>query len=208
MIYNYPDTSILVFCKAPVAGSVKTRLMPEMTGQAAADVHIELTNRILSALAQSHLCPIQLWCSPDSEHPFFDDCVDKFGVFLEVQQGCDLGQRMLHAVDTALKHSSRVLLIGCDCPSLNIDDLDFAINALQRKDDIVISPAQDGGYVMIGMKQAYSELFVDMTWGHAEVFEVTQQKIKRSNLNSIETIMHWDVDTFEDFQRYQKEKFI
>jgi glycosyltransferase A (GT-A) superfamily protein (DUF2064 family) len=86
--------------------------------------------------------------------------------------------------------------------------LAFTFNALQQRSDIVISPAQDGRYVMIGMKQAYSELFVDMTWGYAEVFEATQQKIKRYNLNSIETTMQWDDDTFEDFQRYQKEKLI
>ena len=206
MSYNYPDTAILVFCKAPVAGTVKTRLMPELTAHAAVGVHIELTKRILSLLCQSQLCPVQLWCSPNMGHPFFQDCVENYNVSLHQQQGNDLGQRMFHAIDEALKQSSRVLLIGCDCPSLTIADLDFAINALQQNHDIVISPAQDGGYVMIGMKQAYPELFIKMTWGHAGVCSVTLRRIKQSTLNAIQTVMQWDLDTFEDFKRYQNNK--
>ena len=75
MIYNYPDTAILVFCKAPIAGQVKTRLMPELTAEQAKNVHKELTQGLLSLLFNAHLCPIQLWCSPDMKHPFFADCV-------------------------------------------------------------------------------------------------------------------------------------
>ncbi len=206
MSYNYSDTAILVFCKAPVAGAVKTRLMPELTAQAALDVHIELTKRILGLLFKSQLCSIQVWCSPDMGHPFYQDCVDKYDVSLHQQQGNDLGERMFHAIDEALKKSSRVLLIGCDCPSLTIADLDFAINALQQSNDIVISPAQDGGYVMIGMKQAYPELFIKMTWGHAGVFSATLQRIKQSTLNTIQTVMQWDLDTFEDFKLYKNNK--
>tara|TARA_R110001606_G_scaffold399222_2_gene582417 strand:- start:74846 stop:75469 length:624 start_codon:yes stop_codon:yes gene_type:complete len=205
-MYKYPDTAILVFCKAPIAGEVKTRLMPQLNEQAAADIHRELTRRILSLLSESKLCPIQLWCSPTIHHPFFDDCSKDYQVSLHLQQGRDLGERMYHAINDALQRSSRVLLIGCDCPSLMISDLDFAINALQTAQHIVIAPAEDGGYVMIGMKRIYPELFINKTWGHAEVLMTTQQQIKKMNLNCIETAMQWDVDRFEDLQRYRKNK--
>jgi rSAM/selenodomain-associated transferase 1 len=207
-MYKYPDTAILVFCKAPIAGQVKTRLMPQLTAQAAADIHTELTRRMLNFLSQSQLCPIQLWCSPDRVHSFFQTCVQDYPVSLHVQQGEDLGERMLHAIEHVLQQSSRVLLIGCDCPSLTISDVDLAINALQKDQDIVLAPAEDGGYVMIGMKRGYPELFINKTWGHAGVLITAQQQIKNLNLNCIETTMQWDVDTFEDLQRYQQNKIM
>jgi len=207
-MYKYPDTTILVFCKAPIAGQVKTRLMPQLTAQAAVDIHSELTQRVLTLLLQSQLCPIQLWCSPDRNHSFFQFCLNDYHVSLQVQQGKDLGERMLYAINHALQQSSRVLLIGCDCPSLTISDFDFAINALQNTQDIVLAPAEDGGYVMIGMKRAYPELFINKTWGHASVLKTTRQQIKRMNLNCIETVMQWDVDTFEDLQRYRQSKIM
>jgi len=207
-MYKYPDTAILVFCKAPIAGQVKTRLMPQLTAQAAADIHSELTRRVLALLLPSELCPVQLWCSPNPNHSFFQSCLNDYQVSVQVQQGSDLGERMLHAINYALQKSSRVLLIGCDCPSLTISDLDLAISGLQNAQDIALAPAEDGGYVMIGMKEAYSELFVNKTWGHAGVLKTTRQQIKKMNLNCTETAMQWDVDTFEDLQRYRQSKIM
>lgn len=205
-MYKYPDTAILVFCKAPIAGQVKTRLTPQLNKQAAADIHTDLTRRILGLLTESQLCPVQLWCSPTIAHPFFEDCAKDYQLSLSLQQGRDLGERMLHAIDHALQQSSRVLLIGCDCPSLTINDFDFAINALQNAQDIVLAPAEDGGYVVIGMKRTYPELFINKTWGHASVLMMTRQQIKKMNLNCIETAMQWDIDTFDDLQRYRQSK--
>lgn len=205
-MYKYPDTAILVFCKAPIAGQVKTRLTPQLSAQAATEIHSELTRRMLALLTESQLCPVQLWCSPTIHHPFFEDCAKDYQLALYLQQGEDLGERMLHAIDHALQQSSRVLLIGCDCPSLTINDFDFAINALQNAQDIVLAPAEDGGYVMIGMKRTYPELFINKTWGHADVLATTRQQIRKINLTCIETVMQWDVDTFDDLQRYRKSK--
>jgi rSAM/selenodomain-associated transferase 1 len=203
--YKHPDTVILVFCKAPIAGQVKTRLMPELSAQQAVDVHIELTCRILSLLVQAQLCPIQLWCSPDIGHPFFYDCKDQYAVSLHRQQGQDLGERMLNAISTALQSFSNVLLVGCDCPSLTTSDFDFAIDALQSNNDndIVIAPAEDGGYVMIAMKQAHPELFLNMIWGTQNVLRTTCSRISKLGLSLIQTTQQWDVDTVEDLQRFQ-----
>ncbi|MFW5426836.1 MAG: TIGR04282 family arsenosugar biosynthesis glycosyltransferase [Methylophagaceae bacterium] len=203
MQYKYPDTAILVFCKAPVAGQVKTRLMPELTDRQAAEIHIELTNGILSLLSKSQLSPIQLWCSPDTSHPFFEQCAIKYGVSLHLQQGNDLGERMNHAIHTALEISSTVLLIGCDCPTFESNDFEFAITALQAENEVVIAPAKDGGYVMIGMTQAKPQLFLNMTWGHEQVLNNTRQRLAELGLKYIETRQHWDVDTVTDLQCYQ-----
>ncbi len=206
MKYKYPDAAILVFCKAPVAGQVKTRLMPQLSAEQAVDVHIELTERTLSLLNNSYFCPIQLWCSLGTSHLFFDDCANKYKVSLHTQQGKDLGERMYHAINTALTTSSSVLLIGCDCPSFESNDFEFAITALEAENDVVIAPAEDGGYVMIGMTQAQPQLFSNMTWGHDLVLNDTRHRLAELDLKYIETRPHWDVDTANDLQRYKRTK--
>ena len=203
MNYKYPDTKILVFCKAPIAGQVKTRLMPELTAQQAADVHMALTRHTMTMLIDAHLSPIELWCHPDTHHQFYTDCVYDYEVSLHQQQGIDLGERMHHAISTTLDHSSKVLLLGSDCPSLTAEDIEFTINALQDN-DVVIAPAEDGGYVMIAMTQAHPELFLDILWGNADVLPLTHKGIKQAGLSVIETKPQWDVDTFDDFHRFQQ----
>ena len=111
MTYLYPQASLAVFCKAPIPGQVKTRLIPDMTAEQAADVHMLLTNRLLSWLVKAELCPITLWCSPDTLHPFFQSCAVEYGISLKEQKGTDLGGKMQYAIASQLKSSSQVLLI-------------------------------------------------------------------------------------------------
>lgn len=204
MHYKYPDTAIIVFCKAPIAGQVKTRLMPYLTAQQAAEVHIELTQRVLSLLYEAQICSVQLWCSPDTSHPFFIECVHKYQLSLQVQHGNDLGERMHHAINKVLETSSKVLLIGCDCPSLTREDIEFAINGLQKNDDVIFAPAEDGGYVMVGLKKAHPELFLKMAWGYDGVLDVSRQCAIQASLRLVETRQQWDVDVIDDLKRYQQ----
>jgi len=71
MTYKYPDAVLMIFCKAPVTGQVKTRLTTELTAEQAMQVHIELTQRTLQLATMTNLCPVQLWCMPSTDHPFF-----------------------------------------------------------------------------------------------------------------------------------------
>lgn len=202
MTYKYSDTVILVFCKAPIAGQVKTRLMPQLSAEQAVDVHIKLTQRLLSLLFNAQLCQVQLWCSPDTEHPFFSQCAHKYALSLHEQQGHDLGERMHHAISIALESASRVLLVGCDCPSLIIDDFEFAIDNLLSANDIVFAPAEDGGYVMIGMTNRHPTVFFNMTWGNDDVLNTSRQRAIQAGLTVVETKQQWDVDTFDDLKRF------
>jgi len=202
--HKYSDTAILVFCKAPIAGQVKTRLMPQLSAEQAVDVHVKLTQRLLSLLSNAQLCQVQLWCNPDTQHPFFSTCAQKYALSLHEQQGDDLGEKMHHAISVALGSASRVLLVGCDCPSLTIDDFEFSIDNLLNANDIVFSPAEDGGYVMVGMTESHPELFLNMTWGNDDVLNASRQRAKQVGLTVIETKSQWDVDTFDDLQRFYK----
>jgi len=199
--YKYPNTAILVFCKAPIAGQVKTRLIPDLSAEQACDVHIELSHRTLQLLSAPQLCPVQLWCAPDTTHSFFRSCADNYHVSLHQQQGEDLGDRMLHAIADALTSYSSVLLIGCDCPSLTVDDIECAIMSLEHN-DIALAPAEDGGYVMIGMNQVHPDVFINMTWGNDAVLSSTRKRIESQNLSLAETNTQWDVDTIADYHRY------
>jgi len=205
MFYQYPDSVIQVFCKAPIAGQVKTRLMTAISAEQAMQVHIELTGRLLKFLHDASLCPVQLWCSPTSEFDFFQQQSAKYQLTLHQQRDSRLGGRMFHALNTGLQEFKQVLLVGCDCPSLTVDDFNQAITALKQGDDVVLAPTEDGGYVLIGVKQAQAALLsdVNMPWGTSQVLAFTRERIEQQQLKAFEIRQQWDVDTPEDLVRYR-----
>jgi len=140
MTYKYPDAVLMIFCKAPIAGQVKTRLTTKLTAEQAMQVHIELTQRTLQLATQNNLCPVQLWCAPSTDHAFFTAATQTWHVILQQQQGVDLGERMNNAFCLALESYSCALIIGCDCPSLTIQDLEAALTALNQGNCCVLAP--------------------------------------------------------------------
>ncbi|MFZ2451634.1 MAG: TIGR04282 family arsenosugar biosynthesis glycosyltransferase [Methylovulum miyakonense] len=198
----FPDSVLLIFCKAPILGQVKTRLQPTLSAEQAAQAHRQLTYMTLARAFQQPLCPVELHCAPDTRHDFFQDCARRYPLTLKAQRGANLGERMLRAFDEALGRYRQVLLMGCDCPSLSCGDLRQALTVLHESHDTVIAPASDGGYVMIGLKQAQPELFSDMTWGHDQVMSTTRHRAETIGLSVYELDKQWDVDTYPDWQRY------
>ncbi len=203
MAYKYPDAVLMIFCKAPVAGQVKTRLTTQLTAEQAMQLHIELTQRTLNLATRINLCPVQLWCMPSTDHAFFTASAQRYPVILQQQQGPDLGARMHNAFCLALKSYSCALLIGCDCPSLTEQDLEEALTALSQKACCVLGPAEDGGYVLIGLNQPHPELFDTMPWGTDLVLEQTRSRIQHNNLLYHALKQQWDLDTPQDLARYQ-----
>jgi uncharacterized protein len=201
-MFQYPDSVTMVFCKAPIAGQVKTRLTPPLTDGEAAQLHCELTELTLKTATQKRLCEIQLWCSPTIDHPFFVKLSQAFNVALHLQQGADLGERMHRAFGRALSQSNSAIIIGCDCPSLTSDDLDQALWLLKQGTQCVLSPAEDGGYVLIGLNQPQPALFDNMPWGTDKVLPLTRAKIASLNLDYSELNTQWDLDTPNDLKRY------
>jgi rSAM/selenodomain-associated transferase 1 len=203
MNYKYPDSVLMVFCKAPIPGQVKTRLMTNLSAREAADIHCELSLRTLRLATLNNLCSVQLWCSPGIDHPFFESAEQQYGFSLFQQKGADLGQKMHEAFCSALGSYQRAVIIGCDCPSLTEQDLEQALLALSQPETCVLGPSEDGGYVLIGLNQPHSELFDLVKWGSAHVLEQTCVQIDKLNLHYIELEMHWDVDTPADLLRYR-----
>jgi uncharacterized protein len=191
-----------VFAKAPYPGQVKTRLINLLGEQGAADLHQQLVEHCLQKF--SHLFPLQLWCAPDEHHPFFQALKTQFGVSLHRQQGADLGERMANAL--ASVNPAPVILIGSDCPSLKETDICEAFSALEQDYAVVLAPAEDGGYVLIGMQQLVPELFVDMPWGSSQILTLTRTRLRDLGLSWKELSTQWDVDRPEDVKRWEGER--
>ncbi len=199
----FPDARLVVFAKAPVPGKVKTRLLPAISAAQAATLQSRLMSETLAMTHRQRLCRVQLWCSPSAEHPDFRNLLNRYPISLHTQSGTDLGDRMGRAIAANLNRYAAVVLIGCDCPSLCSQDLINAFFALRHGSDVVLGPAEDGGYVLIGMKQSIPDLFHSIPWGTAEVLSETKTRIRRLGLQYHETRCHWDLDRPEDLQRYR-----
>lgn len=199
------DAGVLVFARAPVAGSVKTRLIPLLGDHGAAALYRSLVERALVIARESAVGPVELWCTPTTDDEFFAACRDRFHLTLHGQREGDLGARMLNAFEDALTRSRHVLLTGSDCPSLTAADLRAAARALREGRDAVFCPAEDGGYVLVGLSQAMPALFDAMTWGTATVMEETRQRLHNLGWRWHELPVRWDVDRPQDYQRLVRE---
>ncbi len=194
---------VAVFARAPVPGKVKTRLVPALGGEGAAALHRALVTRALEAAIEAGLGPVELWCAPDARDPFFRSCGERLGVSLISQHEGDLGARMRGAFETMLAASARALLIGSDIPAMTADYLRAADAALAEGCDAVIGPAEDGGYVLIGLSRVAPGLFEGIDWGGPEVLQETRSRMARAGWRYRELPVLWDVDRPEDLSRVE-----
>ncbi len=198
---KFPDSKILVFCKAPIPGKVKTRLLPVLSSCEAADLYRALAGRMIDCALGSSLAEIELWCYPDFNHPFFQK-YNECDVPLYQQQGADLGERMYQGAVHSLAQEgvNKVLIIGADCPTLDEAYLDTALGKL-KDHDAVLGPAEDGGYGLIGLSEANPDVFSGITWSTSQVCADTCSRMNELNYNWSLLPLLWDVDRPEDLER-------
>ncbi|HEU0188234.1 MAG TPA: TIGR04283 family arsenosugar biosynthesis glycosyltransferase [Gallionellaceae bacterium] len=196
---RFPVARLMIFAKAPVAGAAKTRLAPLLGAQGAADLHARLTERILHTAVSANLAPVELWCSPDCSHPFFQAVTGAVG--RRVQHGEDLGERMANAFEAALACQPYAVLVGTDCPAMTADYLRQAFVALDGGADAVIGPAEDGGYMLIGLRRLDKRLFEGVTWSSDRVLAETRERLAALGWRWHELETLWDVDRPEDMKR-------
>ena len=184
---------------------MKTRLCPPLTPDEAATLHgsfvLDMLERTTVAAAKLQL-PFHryLACAPSSELVFFKIMEERQSVRLLDQIGEDLGQRMHRAsVDLFAKGYKQVIIVGADVPTLPLSVYQDALAILDRS-DLVLGPALDGGYYLIGLKRPAEQLFTGVPWSTDQVLAVTQQKAKTLGL-TVELTTAWrDVDTIADLQ--------
>jgi hypothetical protein len=195
-----PRFAIAVLAKAPIPGFAKTRLIPLLGPEGAARLQRWLLRRTVSTAAAWRLGPLTLWCSPTADHPDFQACRELAPIELRVQPEADLGERMLHAARQS-PASIGTLIVGTDCPLLEVHDLQRVADQLAGGADAVLIPAEDGGYVLIALRQAGPELFAGIAWSTPEVLVQTRQRALASGLRLVELEPHWDVDLPADYLR-------
>ncbi|MGH8659326.1 MAG: TIGR04282 family arsenosugar biosynthesis glycosyltransferase [Gammaproteobacteria bacterium] len=193
---------LLVFAKAPIAGRVKTRLIPVTGPGKAAALHAAMVLHTLRTAQRSGFDAIELWCQPLAQHTFFRLCQRRFGVGLKTQYGQNLGARIVHAVRDALKRHRRAVIIGTDCPELCVRDLKQAGQWLNGPYAAVLGPCEDGGYFLIGLRRPLPELFRNMAWGGSEVLKTTRLRLGRLGVLWAELPLRWDLDRPQDLSRW------
>jgi hypothetical protein len=175
-------TRIVVFAREPRAGRVKTRLIPLLGEAAAARLHARLVRQTLATAQAARLGGVELWTT-------------------RRQRGADLGARMLHAFRQGLRRAERVILIGADCPALQVRDLRRAAHWLAGGADAVFAPAEDGGYALIALRRVSPRLFEEIEWGGAQVMAQTRSRLRALGWRWRELPEVWDVDRPEDVGR-------
>jgi rSAM/selenodomain-associated transferase 1 len=194
-----PKTSIAILAKAPIPGRAKSRLIPSIGAHAAAVLQERMTAQTVETALAAGVGPVTLWCSPDPRHVSFREIARRHRVPLKRQVDGDLGARMLAAFT-----AGPTLVIGTDCPAFTADHLRQAATAL-READVVLIPAEDGGYVLIGTHAPHAGLFTDMVWGDTGVLVETRKRIAALQSAVVELGPLWDVDTDRDLARMERE---
>lgn len=201
------DVALAILAKAPEPGLAKTRLAPMLGPEGAAAFQAKMLRQtVTTACAASvgpvRLSPVTLWCSPGADHPAFQQLQDEFPLALAVQPNVDLGSRMLAACHQS--SGAATLVIGTDCPVLTTEHLQQAARCLRYGRDAVLIPAEDGGYVLIGLRHPDPRVFEGIVWGTESVLAATRRNLAAMGWHWNELQSLWDVDRPEDLARLRR----
>jgi len=198
--------------KAPVAGEVKTRLVPPLTAPEAAALNLcflrDMAANIESVSETEAASGLVVYTPTGSEYAF--DGVLPQGFKLLAQRGASLGERLCNATDDLLTHGYRaVCLINSDSPTLPGSILIRAVESLAVDGDrVVLGAAEDGGYYLIGLKHAHRKLFDGIAWSTSEVLARTRERAAEIDL-PVELLPPWyDVDDADTLKRLCEELFL
>ena len=199
--------AVAVLAKAPVAGLAKTRLIPLLGAAGAARAQRSFALRTLATVRAACTGAVTLWCAPHATHRFFRALQLRHGVQCVAQPAGHLGERMQAAVDAHFAHSAYtpLLIVGTDCPALTPAHLQQAADALQQHDAVLI-PAEDGGYVLVGMRRPVPLVFERVDWSTPQVLAQTRQQLRQAGATWLELPTLWDVDEPADWERWQSLK--
>jgi uncharacterized protein len=197
----------IVFARAPVPGRAKSRLAAKLGAWRAARLHARLTVRAVDTALRAGCGTVELHATPKVRHAFFERLRATHDVVVRAQSGSDLGERMHRALCAALSRHRKILLIGTDCPELTPRDLARAARLLAGGYDIVLYPAEDGGFALLGARRVSPELFRGIAWGGPLVYAETARRLGELGYRwrALRTV--WDVDRPQDLSRLRLRHF-
>lgn len=199
---TFADVAILA--KAPVPGLAKTRLIPLLGAKGAARQQRSFLLQSLHTAQQAKLGRITLWCAPHAQHPAFRALAKAYGLQCLPQPQGDLGERMRRCMEAHFetKNALPLLIIGTDCAVLAPGHLQEAARKLQAHDACLI-PAEDGGYVLLGLRRPVPEVFEQIDWSTDRVLTQTRERLQQAGVTWAELPALWDIDEPADWQRWQ-----
>ncbi len=197
MAIDPQKNSLIIFVKHPVEGKVKTRLATTLGPATATQVYKQLLQLTHSATRPLHVSKNVYY----TDEIIDQDLWSQGGYHKHYQHGQTLGQRMEAAfADQFARGYERVIIIGSDNPQLSTSDIEHAFAQLE-KHEVVIGPAHDGGYYLLGLRKPLPYLFSNMPWSSQELLQETLAVLKSHDVDS--TLLDWqsDIDTEEDYQK-------
>lgn len=203
-----PSEHLLIFAREPVLGRVKTRLAADIGPEAALATYRELLALTAAAVAAAQV-PATVWLAeaPTESTPGVHASAARPewpGLPWQVQPAADsLGARMAHAFAEAFAAGAgRVVIIGTDCPGLTADLLQQAFVQLATH-DLVVGPADDGGYYLLGMKKLHASLFINKQWSTAAVLPATLADAEHLGLRVAQLPTLADIDSGSDLAAWR-----
>lgn len=187
---------LLIFVKNPIAGTVKTRIARTVGDEQAVEIYRHL-------LAYTQQITQLLTCHRVVYYGDFINESDGWNGYARAQQtGHDLGERMLNAFREQLAlGAGKAVIIGSDCLDITADHIERAFRALDAA-DVVIGPARDGGYYLLGMKQLHPFLFENMPWSQPELRQLTELAILQNDLTFERLDELADIDEWSDYEQH------
>jgi len=187
--------TLVIFAREPVPGTVKTRLAAGVGAEAAAEIYrLLLDHTVETSLASGVEVLLSLAQEPDREW------VDGLGLPFEVQGGGDLGERMTECFARRFSNGGeRVVIIGSDNAHLESDDIRSALAALEEN-PVVLGPAEDGGYWLVGQRGPGVDLFSDIPWSAPNTLDATRSRLRDLSVEWHELEVLPDIDTVEDLR--------
>jgi uncharacterized protein len=196
---------LIIFSRYPEAGKTKTRMIPALGAEGAAELQRKMTERTLAmaiALGASRKVAIAIHFA-GGNLPLMQQWLGADLNYIPQVAG-DLGQKMQSAFDLAFASGhQRVVIIGTDCPDLDQAILTKAFNSLLHH-DLVLGVAEDGGYYLIGLNHPIPQLFQQIAWGTEQVLNQTSKIAQQLNLQVDYLATLADVDRPQDLKIWQK----
>ncbi len=197
-----PSNALIVFQKNAILGKVKTRLAGTVGDQKALEIYAFLTKKTFEHINQTPEIEVFVYFSDTLEEKSAAESSISYKHCL--QTGFDLGERMKHAFREVFQlNYTKVAIIGTDCPNINRDILEDAFNTLDNS-DVVIGPAKDGGYYLLGMSRFMENVFDNIPWSTSAVLQTTTKRLIENNVPFQYLTFLSDIDTEEDWLDFIK----
>ena len=195
------ENILICFCKHPEPGLVKSRLAKAVGVESASNIYKSLLKSTLVNIKQTNV-EAYLYCHPDTHHPLLKQHSNKFNICLKSQANGNLGSKMFQAMSEHINENTNVVLIGSDSFEVNTDYILRAFEALNNNYDIVLGPALDGGYALIGANKIDESVFQNICWSTTNVLNQTKENISCLGWKYKCLAEVRDLDTIEDYEYF------